>query len=73
MEFTESDASTLNRILRWRRDVHHFRPDPIDEPVISRLRAAMDLAPSVGNARPWRVIRVDSPALRIAVRAVTRD
>ncbi|MBB2181269.1 5,6-dimethylbenzimidazole synthase [Gluconacetobacter tumulicola] len=68
MEFTASDVSTLNRILRWRRDVRHFRPDPIDEPVIARLRAAMDLAPSVGNARPWRVIRVDSPALRAAVR-----
>lgn len=69
MEFTASDASTLNRILRWRRDVRHFRPDPIDKLVIARLRAAMDLAPSVGNARPWRVIRVDSPELRAAVRA----
>lgn len=49
--------------------MRHFRPDPVAEAVLSRLRAAMDCAPSVGNARPWRVIRVTDPALRAAVRA----
>lgn len=52
MNFSEAQADTLNDILRWRRDVRHFRADPIPEPVLDRLRAAMDLAPSVGNSRP---------------------
>jgi 5,6-dimethylbenzimidazole synthase len=69
MEFTATDAAALGRILRWRRDVRHFRADPIPEPVLERLRATMEQAPSVGNARPWRVIRVDDTALRGAVRA----
>ncbi|GBR10392.1 5,6-dimethylbenzimidazole synthase [Acetobacter oeni] len=69
MKFTAPEAATLHRVLRWRRDVRHFRTDPINEPVLTRLRDAMDLAPSVGNARPWRVIRVTSQALRAAVRA----
>lgn len=56
-------------ILRWRRDVRHFRPDPLPDGALARLRAAMALAPSVGNARPWRVIRVLDPAVRAAVRA----
>lgn len=69
MEFTQSDAETLQRILRWRRDVRHFRTEPVAEDVLGRLRAAMECAPSVGNSRPWRVIRVNSPDLRAGVRA----
>ena len=69
MQFTPEESATLLSILRWRRDVRHFRPDPVDEAVLERLRATMDCAPSVGNARPWRVIRVDDPALRAGVRA----
>ena len=69
MQFTFTDITTLNRILRWRRDVRHFRTDPVPETTLERLRATMDCAPSVGNARPWRVIRVEDPALRAGVRA----
>ena len=69
MQFSPDESSTLLRILRWRRDVRHFRPDPVDEAVLERLRATMDCAPSVGNARPWRVIRVEDAGLRERVRA----
>lgn len=67
MKFSKAQAETLNDILRWRRDVRHFRSDPIVEPVLDRLRAAMDLAPSVGNSRPWRVLRIGAEALRARV------
>ncbi len=69
MEFTPQQAATLAEIMLWRRDVRHFLTDPVPEEVLERLRHAMDHAPSVGNARPWRVIRVESPGLRAAVRA----
>ncbi|HIV77874.1 MAG TPA: 5,6-dimethylbenzimidazole synthase [Candidatus Sphingomonas excrementigallinarum] len=69
MHFDEDDAATLETILRWRRDVRHFRTDPVDEAILARLAEVMALAPSVGNARPWRVLRVEDPALRAAVRA----
>jgi 5,6-dimethylbenzimidazole synthase len=69
MQFTPDEAQTLLSILQWRRDVRHFRRDPVDEATLDRLRATMDRAPSVGNARPWRVIRVQSPELRAEVRA----
>lgn len=70
MEFSAEQAGTLDEILRWRRDVRHFRADPVAEPVIDRLRAAMDLAPSVGNARPWRVLRVRDQRLRALVQGI---
>jgi len=67
--FTAEQAATLSDILIWRRDVRHFLTDPVPEALIDRLRQAMVRAPSVGNARPWRVIRVRDCALRAAVRA----
>ncbi|MDO5704174.1 MAG: 5,6-dimethylbenzimidazole synthase, partial [Paracoccus sp. (in: a-proteobacteria)] len=51
----------------WRRDVRHFRCDPVPDDVLDRLHRAMDMAPSVGNSRPWRVMRVRSAALRAQV------
>jgi 5,6-dimethylbenzimidazole synthase len=70
MKFSPEQADVLNDILRWRRDVRHFLTDPVPEPVIDRLRAAMDRAPSVGNSRPWRVLRVKDPALRQRIQAI---
>ncbi|MGG7566630.1 5,6-dimethylbenzimidazole synthase [Rhodovulum sp. DZ06] len=69
MKFDETARAALSEVLRWRRDVRHFRPDPLDEAVLDRLRAAMERAPSVGNSRPWRVLRVEDKALRAAVKA----
>ncbi|MFD2175747.1 5,6-dimethylbenzimidazole synthase [Rhodobacter lacus] len=69
MQFDQTHRDALTEVLRWRRDVRHFRPDPISEAVVARLRAVMDMAPSVGNARPWRVLRVESPEIRAAVLA----
>lgn len=68
MQFTRDDAETLGHILRWRRDVRHFRRDPVPETVLRRLRRALDYAPSVGNARPWRLIRVEDGGLRAGVK-----
>jgi 5,6-dimethylbenzimidazole synthase len=69
MHFPPQTAATLTEIMRWRRDVRHFRAEPVPAPLLARLQQAMELAPSVGNARPWRVLAVESPALRAAVRA----
>ncbi len=64
MKLGQVHRDALHDVLRWRRDVRHFLPDPIPADTLDRLRAAMDMAPSVGNARPWRVVQVATPALR---------
>lgn len=69
MEFTSADAKTLARIQQWRRDVRHFKSEPVSEAILDRLQSAMDCAPSVGNSRPWHVVRVENVDLRAAVRA----
>lgn len=68
MDCDAPDLATLRRILKWRRDVRHFRTDPIPEDIITQLQDDMQLAPSVGNSRPWRVIRVAQPALLASLR-----
>ena len=64
MIFTSDDAQTLYQIMQWRRDVRHFRSDPVAPDLIDKLAASMDMAPSVGNCRPWRVMRVQDTDIR---------
>lgn len=59
---------TFGQLVRWRRDVRRFRSDPVPEALIDRLLRLADLAPSVGNSQPWRVINVRSPDVRAVVR-----
>lgn len=67
MKLTDAHRSALRDVLEWRRDVRHFRTDPVDPAILTRLRSAMDLAPSVGNARPWRVVQIEDAPTRTAV------
>lgn len=53
--------------MRMRRDVRHFRDDPVADADIARAIAVATLAPSVGYSQPWRWIRVDSPRRREAI------
>jgi len=57
----------LEELLLWRRDVRHFRSDPLDEAQVDDLLRIAQLAPSVGNAQPWRYVRVRSTDLRSAL------
>ncbi len=67
MKLTKDHRDALQDVLEWRRDVRHFRTDPIAGDRLKLLRDAMDLAPSVGNARPWRVMHVTSADKRAAI------
>lgn len=69
MQLTDAHRDALRAILTWRRDMRHFRPEPLPDAVMTTLQEAMDSAPSVGNSRPWRVLRVVDKTLRSEVRA----
>ena len=64
MKFTHTDTENLIELLQWRRDVRHFKPDALKMDDIQKLVQAMDLAPSVGNSRPWRIVEVESEDTR---------
>jgi 5,6-dimethylbenzimidazole synthase len=67
--FDDRDLAAFDALLRWRRDVRHFLPDPVDPALVLALLEQACLAPSVGHAQPWRFVLVESPPLRAAVQA----
>lgn len=65
--FDDTFRAQLHELFRWRRDVRHFRSDPVAGSTIAALIRETALAPSVGFAQPWRFVRVDAPERRNAV------
>ena len=57
----------LQQLLTWRRDVRHFKTDPVASTLIDACLNIANLSPSVGLSQPWRFVLVESPSLRDAV------
>jgi 5,6-dimethylbenzimidazole synthase len=69
-DFTDQERATIYRLIGMRRDMRHFRPDPLDDAMIQRLLGAAHLAPSVGLMQPWRFIRILDRGLRENIHAL---
>ena len=67
-DFEPAFRDELYELMRWRRDVRHFRTTPVDEALLMRCLDAFSHAPSVGLSEPWRIVRVESPQARAAAR-----
>lgn len=67
--FDAGFRSQLHELLRWRRDVRHFRRDPLPDGTVERLIEIACLAPSVGLSQPWRFALVETARVRAAIRA----
>lgn len=65
--FEDAEREGVYRAIAERRDMRHFRGDPIDEQTLSRLLHAAHQAPSVGLMQPWRLIRITDRALRVQI------
>lgn len=65
-QFSAEFRAGLHDLLRWRRDVRHFRTDPVDPALLAQCLDAFSLAPSVGLSEPWRILRVTSEDARAA-------
>lgn len=62
-------VESFEALVRWRRDVRRFKTDPVPRELVARLLEVADLAPSVGNCQPWRIVLVESAAIRAQARA----
>jgi 5,6-dimethylbenzimidazole synthase len=65
--FGEAFRTEFEELLAWRRDVRHFKTDPVPAELVDHLLDLTCLAPSVGNAQPWRFVSVDEAARRDAI------
>ena len=68
-QFSPGFQDQFLQLLRWRRDVRHFRPDKLPDGLLDQLIAEAALSPSVGNCQPWRFVTI-APGPR---RQVIRD
>jgi 5,6-dimethylbenzimidazole synthase len=66
--FDSAFRARLRDLLVWRRDVRHFRRDPLPGGALEALIELACLAPSVGLSQPWRFVIVESGAVRAAIR-----
>lgn len=72
-DFSEADKAAIYRVIAERRDMRHFKPDPIDSGLLQRLLSAAHLGPSVGFMQPWRFIRITDQALRRQIHALVEE
>ena len=62
--YTEQERQAIYRVIAERRDMRHFRPDPVDPEIIRRMLVAAHQAPSVGLMQPWRFLSISDLDLR---------
>jgi len=67
--FDPAFVDRFDTLLHWRRDVRHFSTAPVSDMIVRELLETATLAPSVGNAQPWRFVRVRSLPLRERIAA----
>lgn len=65
--YSTADLDAVYRVIAERRDMRHFRPDPVAPEVLQRLLAAAHCGPSVGYMQPWRFIRIVDSSLRSSI------
>ncbi|MDY8109627.1 5,6-dimethylbenzimidazole synthase [Fulvimarina sp. 2208YS6-2-32] len=67
-EFDADFRARLDALMVWRRDVRRFRVDRVPDDLMARVLRAFELAPSVGNSQPWRLVSVESDTARARIR-----
>ena len=71
--FSEAEKAAVYRALLTRRDIRHFRPDPIPEEVLERLYQAFHAAPIVGLTQPWAIVEIRERATKERVFALHQE
>jgi len=51
-------------VVRTRRSIRSYKPDPVPEDVLKRVLEAVRIAPSGSNRQPWKFIIVKDEALK---------
>ncbi len=68
--FPDSERKAVYRAIYERRDIRHFRTDPIPDDVLARIIQAAHHGPSVGFMQPWDFILIKNPQIREQAKAL---
>jgi 5,6-dimethylbenzimidazole synthase len=66
--FDQDFRDQFRDLLRWRRDVRQFKPDPIPEELLEEILSSTRFAPSVGLSESWRYVLINQPESRKQIR-----
>jgi len=67
--FETAAREAVYQAIYTRRDIRHYRPDPVPPALLRRVLDAAHHAPSVGFMQPWNFLVVQSRPVREAVHA----
>ncbi len=59
-----SSPERLLNLLKGRRSIRRYRPDPVPEELLEQILEAGRLAPSASNRQPWHFVVVRDEAVR---------
>lgn len=71
--YSDAEREAVYRAIAERRDMRHFRSDPVDVTTLNRLLQAAHQAGSVGLMQPWRFIRITDSELRRQIHRLVDD
>ncbi|HEY7328434.1 MAG TPA: 5,6-dimethylbenzimidazole synthase [Gemmataceae bacterium] len=71
--FSEAERQAIYRVMRSRRDVREFRPDPVPFEVLGRILEMAHYAPSVGFMQPWNFILITSLDIRRQIKQLFEE
>lgn len=71
--FSDAERAAVYRAIAERRDMRHFKSDPVEAATLERLLNAAHCAPSVGLMQPWRFIRVTDRVLREQIHRLVEE
>jgi 5,6-dimethylbenzimidazole synthase len=71
--FSATDREVIYRLIRSRRDIRQFAPDPIPAERLQRILGAAHQAPSVGFMQPWNFILITSAQIRAQIKALFEE
>jgi 5,6-dimethylbenzimidazole synthase len=63
-DFTEMERKAVYRCIQSRRDIRHFRSDPIPNDALARIIQAAHHGPSVGFMQPWDFVVIRDRSVR---------
>ena len=69
---TPDAAALIDAMIRSRRTIRAFRPDPVPRPRLVEILNAARMAPSNFNTQPWRVHVLAGEAKRALSEAISR-
>lgn len=71
--FSDEEINGVYRAIRERRDIRHFKNDPIPPEQLARFIAAAHMGPSVGFMQPWRFLRIADAERRQRIHALVSE